>query len=157
MDKSRYSKLASQSNAANPASAVDGGKFTVDSRLAADSFVIAQWSLCELRRFDDQRYDWFMLVPKVPNCVEFLDLSEAQQQQLAYETKCAAQLLKQHGRGSKLNIGALGNVVSQLHVHLVLRAEHDPAWPGPVWGHSSAERFSASAQQAELKRWQALL
>lgn len=157
MFHSRYNKLAAQSNPANGAGAVGGTKFTVDSRLAADSFVLAQWSLCELRRFDDKRYDWLMLVPKVVNCIEFLDLSEVQQQQLAQETKLAAQLLKHHGRGNKLNIGALGNVVSQLHVHLVLRAEHDPAWPGPVWGHSPAQRFNNDEKHAEIKRWQALL
>lgn len=157
MFHSRYNKLAAQSNPTNGAGAVGGTKFTVDSRLAADSFVIAQWSLCELRRFDDQRYDWLMLVPKVANCVEFLDLSETQQQLLARETQQAAQLLKRYGRGNKLNIGALGNVVSQLHVHVVLRAERDPAWPRPVWGHSPAKRFNDAEKTAEIKRWQALL
>jgi len=157
MFNTRYNKLAPQSNVAGSAGAAGGRKFTVDSRLASDSFMLAQWPLCELRRFDDQRYDWFMLVPKVPHCVEFLDLPLAQQQQLAQETQQAAQLLKTHGRGNKLNVGALGNVVSQLHVHLVMRAEGDPAWPGPVWGHSPAQRFSDAEKTAEIKRWQALL
>lgn len=157
MIKTRYNKLASQSNHANSGGAAGRLKFTLDSRLAQDSFPLVQWSLCELRRFDDRRYDWLMLVPRVANCVEFLDLTTAQQAQLASETKAAAELLKQHGRGRKLNIGALGNVVSQLHVHLILRAEGDPAWPGPVWGHSPAERFSDTQKAAEIKRWQAQL
>jgi|SRR5690554_4900304 len=157
MIKHRYNKLASQSNHANGCGAAGRQEFTLDSRLAQDSFLLVQWSLCELRRFDDTRYDWLMLVPRAADCVEFLDLSAAQQTQLALETQAAATLLKQHGHGTKLNIGALGNVVSQLHIHLILRVEGDPAWPGPVWGHSVATRFSDADKQTEIKRWQALL
>ena|SRR5690554_6034593 len=157
MIKTRYNKLAAESNHGNSSGAADGRIFTLDQRLDNDSFLIAQWPLCQLRRFDDQRYDWLMLVPRVTNCVEFLDLSTEQQQQLAQELQQLSQLLKQHGRGHKLNIGALGNVVSQLHVHVLLRSEQDPAWPGPVWGHSSAQRFTQVEREQELKRWQALL
>src|SRR5690606_40319923 len=80
--KNRYNKLAVQSNAANAVNAVDGDKFTLDSRLEADSFLLASWPLCDVRRFDDKRYDWLMLIPRVDNSIEFIDLSEPQQQQL---------------------------------------------------------------------------
>ncbi|OZB06220.1 MAG: hypothetical protein B7X54_02960 [Idiomarina sp. 34-48-12] len=155
--KNRYNKLAVQSNVANAVNAVDGDKFTLDSRLDADSFLIASWPLCDVRRFDDQRYDWLMLIPRVQDSVEFTDLSAPQQQQLAVEVQQVSLLLKEFGTGQKLNVGALGNVVSQLHVHLVLRHPQDPAWPGPVWGHSAATRFDDAKKAAEIKRWQALL
>lgn len=157
MIKNRYSKLAAQSNHTNRTQASDGHLFTLDQRLGNDSFLLAQWQLCELRRFDDVRYDWLMLVPKVADCVEFTDLPESQQHQLATEIREASLLLKHYGRGEKLNVGALGNVVSQLHIHLVLRSKQDPAWPGPVWGHSPAQRFNDAERATEIKRWQALL
>lgn len=155
--KNRYNKLAVQSNAANAVNAVDGDKFTLDSRLEADSFLLASWPLCDVRRFDDKRYDWLMLIPRVDNSIEFIDLSEPQQQQLAVEVQQISLLLKEFGIGEKLNVGALGNVVRQLHVHLVMRHSHDPAWPGPVWGHSAAARFDDATKTAEVKRWRALL
>jgi diadenosine tetraphosphate (Ap4A) HIT family hydrolase len=65
--------------------------------------------------------------------------------------------LQQHGRGDKLNIGALGNVVRQLHVHVLLRAEGDAAWPGPVWGHSPRQALSAEALAQAAARWRQLL
>jgi diadenosine tetraphosphate (Ap4A) HIT family hydrolase len=155
--KNRYNKLAVQSNVGNELNAVDGDKFTLDTRLANDSFLLAHWPLCDVRRFDDERYDWLMLIPRVDNSIEFTDLSAPQQQQLALEVQQVSLLLKQVGVGQKLNVGALGNVVSQLHVHLVMRHTDDPAWPGPVWGHSAAQRFAESARNQEIKRWQALL
>lgn len=155
--KNRYNKLAVQSNVANALNAVDGDKFKLDLRLEGDSFLLASWPLCDVRRFDDQRYDWLMLIPRVDNSIEFTDLSEAQQRQLALEVQQVSLLLKEFGSGEKLNVGALGNVVSQLHVHLVMRHSQDHAWPGPVWGHSAAKRFDDATKATEVKRWQALL
>lgn len=157
MNKTRYNKLAAESNLGNGTGAAVGREFQLDQRLAADSFKLLDWPLCELRRFDDSRYDWLLLIPRVAECTEFLDLNQPQQQALATEVKQAAALLKAHGSGQKLNVGALGNLVPQLHIHLMLRHPQDPAWPGPVWGHSAALRFTPAQREQEIKRWQALL
>lgn len=123
----RYNKPTNESN-----------PFVLDQRLAHDCLRLGAFELCEVLLFDDTRYDWLVLVPRRPGLVEFLDLSAAGQQQLAVEIQQASRSLKEWRPTAKLNVGALGNVVSQLHVHLVLREPGDPAWPGPVWGHSPA-------------------
>lgn len=153
----RYNKLAVQSNAGNELNAVECLNFTLDSRLEQDTFWLASWPLCEVLRFNDSRYDWLMLVPRIADCTEITQLSAPQYQQLTLEIQQLALLLQSYGQGHKLNVGALGNVVSQLHVHVVLRATDDPAWPGPVWGHSAAIQFTAETQATELQRWQAHL
>lgn len=149
MTNSGYSKSDAESNTG------DGNReaFRLDHRLVNDTIYLGRLQLCEVLLFDDARYDWLILVPAVAGTVEFLDLSAAQQQQLAGEVQQVAGVLKKNGRGDKLNVGALGNVVSQLHVHLVLRHEQDPAWPGPVWGHSPAVRYAAYEQAEIAGRW----
>lgn len=132
-------------------------KFTLDARLAQDTIELGEQGICRVLRFDDQRYDWLVLVPQQADCVEILDLAEADQLQLARDVRWAATILREQGKGTKLNLGALGNVVAQLHIHLVLRQPDDPAWPGPVWGHSPAQRFSTAEADAERLRWQSLL
>ncbi|RUO41478.1 diadenosine tetraphosphate hydrolase [Pseudidiomarina aestuarii] len=131
-------------------------KFALDTRLEHDTIDLGERGICRVLRFDDQRYDWLVLVPQRADCIEFIDLNEADQQQLAADVRWAATLLRQHGKGQKLNVGALGNVVAQLHIHMVLRAPDDPAWPGPVWGHSPAQRFTpvdAAKEQHRWRRW----
>lgn len=132
-----YNKPANESNA-----------FTLDQRLAHDTLRLGALPLCEVLLFNDARYDWLVLVPRRPLVTEFLDLPVAEQTQLALEVKQVSRALKQWQPQAKLNVGALGNVVAQLHIHLLLRHPHDPAWPGPVWGHSAAQPFS-EAQAAE--------
>ncbi|HET8816240.1 MAG TPA: HIT domain-containing protein [Pseudidiomarina sp.] len=129
-------------------------KFALDARLAQDTIELGERGICRVLRFDDQRYDWFVLVPQRAGCVEVFDLSEPEQAQLALDIRWAATTLKEFGSGSKLNIGALGNVVSQLHIHIVLRSPRDPAWPGPVWGHSAAQRFNPADAAIERRLWQ---
>lgn len=128
-------------------------KFALDARLERDTIDLGERGICRVLRFDDQRYDWLVLVPQRADCVEFIDLIESDQQQLALDVRWAATLLRQQGKGQKLNVGALGNVVAQLHIHLVLRGPDDPAWPGPVWGHSPAQRFDAADAVQEQQRW----
>lgn len=142
----RYSKPTEESNL-----------FSLDQRLANDTLRLGALSLCEVLLFDDSRYVWLVLVPRVANCVEFLDLSEVQQQMLARDIQQVSQIMKAEHPEAKLNIGALGNVVAQLHVHLVLRTPDDPAWPGPVWGHSPAQRHSAATAAQRQREWQQLL
>lgn len=114
--------------------------FPLDPRLEADSVFIADGPLSQLRLMDDARFPWLVLVPRVPGATEWIDLDGASQRLLLAEINQAGALLRQHFAPiDKLNIGALGNIVRQLHVHVVGRREGDSAWPGPVWG-SGARR-----------------
>jgi len=131
--------------------------FQLDSRLAGDTLEVASLTLCQVLLFDDRRYHWLILVPRRAGVTEILDLPVADQAQLWREVTLVAQVLRQAQPGLKLNIGALGNVVSQLHVHLVVRHAADPAWPGPVWGHSPRDPHDAEEGRAALKLWRTLL
>lgn len=116
--------------------------FVVDPRLEADSVFIADGPLSQLRLMDDARFPWLVLVPRVPGATEWIDLDGASQRLLLAEINQAGALLRQHfGPIDKLNIGALGNIVRQLHVHVVGRREGDAAWPGPVWGAGTRRSY----------------
>lgn len=137
--------------------ALGNESFALDTRLAADSCWLMELQGNDVLLFDEQRYDWLVVVPRVADAVELIDLTPLQQQQLASTVQHVASQLRQHGRGHKLNIGALGNVVRQLHVHIVLRAEGDAAWPAPVWGHSPRQPMATAQREADIARWRQLL
>lgn len=127
--------------------------FLLDPRLATDSAFIADGPLSQVRLMDDTRYPWLVLVPRVNAVSEWLDLDGGQQRLLLAEINQAGQLIRAQPGVEKLNIGALGNIVRQLHVHLVGRHDGDAAWPGPVWGNGSAVRHAPDQLATEIKRW----
>jgi diadenosine tetraphosphate (Ap4A) HIT family hydrolase len=110
-------------------------------RLAADSVLVAEGPLSQVRLMNDERWPWLVLVPRVAGASEWIDLDGNQQRQAAGRGQPGLRLLREEAGVDKLNIGALGNIVRQLHVHLVGRHEGDAAWPGPVWGSGPAHRF----------------
>ena len=122
--------------------------FAPDPRLAADSFFLADGPLSQLRVMDDTRFRWLVLVPRRPGAVEWIDLDGDAQRLLLAEINLAGRLLRAWGPVHKLNIGALGNVVRQLHVHVLAREEDDAAWPGPVWGTGTPRRYDDAAKLA---------
>ena len=124
------------------------GRFELDPRLAADSILVAEGPLSQLRLVDDARFPWLLLVPRLPGAVEWLDLDGGSQRLLLAEINLCGRLLRALGPVHKINIGALGNVVRQLHVHVLARSESDAAWPGPAWGSGPALRYSAAQRQA---------
>ncbi|MFC5525552.1 HIT domain-containing protein [Rhodanobacter ginsengisoli] len=119
--------------------------FVLDARLAADTRPVARLPLCDLRLMDDARYAWLVLVPRRDGLVEIADLSADEQATLWQEVNLAGRALRAVAPCDKLNLGALGNIVRQLHVHVVARCEGDPAWPGPVWGHGAAQAYAEAA------------
>ena len=127
--------------------------FLLDPRLAADSHFIADGPLSQIRLMDDARYPWLLLVPRVANIAEWMELDGNQQRLLLAEVNQTGKLLRAEPGVEKLNIGALGNVVRQFHVHLVGRHAGDPAWPGPVWGNGTALRFPAAEREARIEAW----
>lgn len=118
--------------------------FELDVRLEADTEHVMWLGLCELRAMDDCRWPWLVLVPQRPDACEIHDLTPLDQAMLTFETNMVAEALKRVTGCAKINSGALGNIVRQLHVHIVARDEGDPGWPGPVWGYGSKERYRRS-------------
>lgn len=126
--------------------------FSLDPRLAGDSVLVADGPLSQLRLMDDCRFPWLVLVPRLPGAEEWLDLDGDAQRLLLAEINLAGRALRALGPVHKFNIGALGNIVRQLHVHVVVRREGDAAWPGPVWGSGPAQRYDASTREDLLAR-----
>ncbi|QNH13281.1 HIT domain-containing protein [Xanthomonas sp. GW] len=127
--------------------------FALDPRLEADSAFVADGPLSQVRLMDDARFPWLLLVPRVAGASEWIDLDGAQQRLLLAEINQLSQLLRGEPGVHKLNIGALGNIVRQLHVHLIGRHEGDAAWPGPVWGSGTAQRLDADVLQTRVAAW----
>ncbi len=117
--------------------------FRLNTRLEQDTMAVATLSLSVLRLMNDARYRWFVLVPARPDLREFHDLEPADRVQLMDEIADISRTMERLYSPTKINVGMLGNIVSQMHIHVVARREDDPAWPGPVWGHRTAEPFDA--------------
>lgn len=120
--------------------------FQIDPRLDAASTFVGDLKLCQVRVQDDARWPWLVLVPRVPDAVELSDLTHDQRCTLMDEIALASEAVNALGASlgrlpEKLNVGALGNVVHQLHVHVLGRRGDDPAWPAPVWGVGPAEPY----------------
>jgi diadenosine tetraphosphate (Ap4A) HIT family hydrolase len=115
--------------------------FALDPRLAADTRPVASLPLCDVLLMNDARYPWLILVPRRAGLVEITDQRPDEQAVLWQEVDRAAAALRAVAPCDKLNLGALGNIVRQLHVHVVARVEGDAAWPGPVWGHGQAAAY----------------
>ena len=123
-------------------------EFTLHPRLATDSAFVADWPLSRVLLMNDARYRWLILVPRWARAVELFDLDAADRAVLMEEIARASRMLKNLTGAPKINAGALGNLVPQLHVHVVARSPGDPAWPGPVWGHSPAVPFDPATRDA---------
>jgi diadenosine tetraphosphate (Ap4A) HIT family hydrolase len=122
--------------------------FALDEWLARDTLVIGDLPLCRVLLMNDARWPWLILVPRREGLVELMDLELADQARMMDETGRAARFLKGHAQADKINVGALGNIVRQLHLHVVARIIGDPAWPRPVWGHGAATPYDAAAARA---------
>lgn len=121
--------------------------FSLDPRLAADTHTVTSLPLCEVLLMNDARYPWLILVPRRAHMAEISDLESGSQMLLWQEVSLASAALRAVATFDKLNLGALGNIVRQLHVHLVARREGDAAWPGPVWGNGHALEYDAAHRE----------
>lgn len=125
---------------------------TIDPRLEADTLPVMDLDLCTVRLMNDARYPWLILVPKRAGVIEVLDLEPDDQDTLWQEIRACADALQRTTNADKLNIAALGNVVAQLHVHVIARFKTDDAWPKPVWGvHPPAAYASTDAERLVRK------
>lgn len=125
--------------------------FTLDPRLAADTVAIGDLALSSVLLMDDARFPWFVLVPRRAEISEITDLSPEDSALFWEEARITADVMLALARPDKLNVAALGNVVAQLHLHVVGRFRSDPAWPRPVWGVGEPRPYPphARAQLAE--------
>jgi diadenosine tetraphosphate (Ap4A) HIT family hydrolase len=131
--------------------------FILHPRLSADTAFAADWPVSRVLLMDDARYPWIVLVPRRADVTELFELGLQDRAALTEEIARAAQVLKAVSGAQKINIGALGNLVPQLHIHIVARNEGDAAWPGPVWGHGAAARYEPARREAFVEKLRARL
>lgn len=128
------------------------GPFSLDARLQRDTHLVGESELSLLLLMNDARYPWLVLVPKRSGVSELHELSSTDHATLTNESRLITAALAELVTPDKLNVAALGNVVRQLHVHHVARRLGDPAWPGPVWGHSPAIARSEAERNEFIER-----
>jgi diadenosine tetraphosphate (Ap4A) HIT family hydrolase len=117
--------------------------FVLDARLAADTVPVGDLALSRLLLMDDARFCWLILVPRQENLSELVDLDAHKRAVLMEEIAAVSEVLRRLPDVDKINVGALGNIVRQLHIHIVARRIGDAAWPGPVWGAGAPQRYEA--------------
>jgi diadenosine tetraphosphate (Ap4A) HIT family hydrolase len=132
-----------------------GGMFQLDPAFAPTSHPLAELGLCHARLQAEARFPWIVIIPRADAAREIEDLKAADRARLLEEILAAGRAVRAIGEAlgrpvAKLNVGQLGNVTPQLHVHIVGRRPDDPAWPGPVWGHGTAEAYGEEALRTAL-------
>ena len=132
----------------------DPQDFALHPRLEADTLHVADLEVCQVRLMNDSRYLWVLLVPRIKDAREWHHLDLDDSFGLHNEMRFIAKLVETQADAFKMNVGALGNMVPQLHLHIIARQEGDAAWPGPVWGVGEAEPYDElSAKRAIDRLW----
>lgn len=126
--------------------------FALDPRLAADTIEIGDLALSRILLMNDARYLWLVLAPRRENLSELFDLDGPDRAILMEEIVAVSKALIGSPGVDKINVGALGNIVRQLHIHVVARRFHDAAWPGPVWGAGAPQRYEAEAARKIVQK-----
>src|SRR6185436_15986316 len=130
---------------------------TLHPTLARDTVEVARLPLCRVLLMKDSRFPWLILVPERQEIREIHELASEDRRRLVEEIAQVSEVLERLFRPAKLNVGALGNIVPQLHVHVVARFETDPAWPGPVWGSGPAVPYTGEELAETRERLAAAL
>lgn len=126
--------------------------FNLDARLAADSLPLCQTDMSLLRVSRDARFAWLILIPKRDDLTDLVDLSPDDETRVMADIRAASLTLREATQCHKLNVASLGNMVRQLHVHIIARFEDDAAWPGPIWGVGEAEPLDTLPDWAQSVR-----
>jgi diadenosine tetraphosphate (Ap4A) HIT family hydrolase len=119
--------------------------WTLDPQLERDTLPVGDMPLSRVLLINDANYPWLLLVPRRRGVIEIADLGDVEQAQLMTEIVQATRALKAVTHCDKINVAALGNVVAQLHVHVIARRRGDLAWPKPVWGAAPARAYDDAA------------
>lgn len=125
--------------------------FTLHSQLEKDTFFVADLKLSKLLLSKNALYPWFILVPRKPDLVEIIDLSDDEQILLMKEISDLSKIIKKHFKCDKLNVAALGNMVPQLHIHVIARNKNDATFPKPVWISSESKEYDEEDVQKIIK------
>ena len=125
--------------------------FKLDNRLENDSFFMQEIKNFQIRLMNVQEFFWIVLIPIKPNLIELSDLEVDERNELLNFAVDLGNYIKSDQNFDKVNIGMLGNVVSQLHIHVVLRSKNDSAWPGPVWGWKSTSNLDVETKEIRSK------
>ncbi len=123
--------------------------FHLHEQLAADTYTVKDLALCRVLLMNDRRFPWAILVPRRDGLRDFHDVAPADKPAFHAEIDLASDALKRLSSAHKMNVAALGNMVPQLHVHVIARFEGDAAWPKPVWGQGAALPYE-TAEAEEL-------
>lgn len=126
-------------------------------RLARDTVALGKTRLSRIRWMNDRRFPWLLLIPRYDDLLEWHHLPRDEQHQLLDEMAVLADALEYAASPDKINVGALGNLVPQLHLHVIARHKHDPCWPGPVWGHGEAQPYDPGEEPLWLSALTAAL
>ncbi|MDP1723500.1 MAG: HIT family protein [Alphaproteobacteria bacterium] len=126
--------------------------FQLDSRLESDTDFIFDLDLCQMRLNHNAAFPWIVLIPKQPELIEIIDLDTQNQQLLMREISLTSKIMQQLFHPIKLNIANLGNIVPQLHIHIIARYKDDKAWPGPVWNAGISENYEAKAKAERIEQ-----
>jgi diadenosine tetraphosphate (Ap4A) HIT family hydrolase len=130
-------------------------RFELHGRLAADTLLVVDLALSRVLLMKDARYPWLILVPRRAGLTELHDLAHAEGLVLMEEVRRVSATLKSLTGAAKINVGALGNLVPQLHIHVIARKPGDAAWPGPVWGVGEAAAYAPGVAEALIDRLRA--
>ena len=125
--------------------------FVLHPQLEKDSELVTELMLCSVRLINDINYPWLILVPKVDNISDVIDLSDVQQRMLWQESALVSRALKHLFTPDKLNVAALGNMVPQLHLHHIVRYKNDLSWPKPIWGQVPSTAYSDKQLAKQIK------
>lgn len=117
------------------------GGFVLNKQLEADTYLVCELENCSLRLLDDARWPWLVLVPRIAGIEEWHDLTKGQRIMIDDEVARASSALKTMTGCEKINIASIGNMVRQLHIHVIARSAGDANWPGPVWGYGARESY----------------
>ena len=126
--------------------------FSLHERLAADTFLVTDLTLCRVLLMNDQRFPWLILVPRRAGLRDFDDVAGAEKPNFHAEIDLASVVLRDAVGAEKMNVAALGNMVPQLHVHVIARFAGDAAWPAPVWGVGQAEPYGDDDKRAFIEK-----
>jgi len=122
--------------------------FQLDPQIEADTFAVTELSVCTVRLMNDSRWPWLILVPKKAGIEELHELSPSLQEEAMREAATAGEKLKAMTSCTKINTAMIGNMVRQLHIHVIARVDGDTNWPGPVWGFGEKEPYAKAHGEA---------
>jgi diadenosine tetraphosphate (Ap4A) HIT family hydrolase len=131
----------------NSTTPAPGRAFSLDPQLARDTVAVGDLPHARVLLVNDANFPWLIVVPLRPGAVELFDLDDGERAQLMGTLSHLARLLKELTGCDKINIAAIGNVVSQLHVHIIARRRDDAAWPRPVWGALPPRPYAAAERE----------